>query len=188
MNGSRTAAKMNDAAKEYGGALFELALEEGMDGEILGEVRAIRALFEENREYVRLLSSPNIPKDERVRCLDQLLLGRVHPYTLNFLKIITERGHIPSVYGCFDEYEKLYYDTHGIIRAKAESAVELSESQKKRLTERLEALTGKQVELSCFVNPGLIAGVRLTVSNKLYEGSIRAKLTSIGESLASLTL
>ena len=179
---------MNDAAKEYGGALFALALDEGIDGEILSEVRMVRALFEENRDYIRLLSSPNIPKEERVRCLEQLLGGRVHPYTLNFLKLTTERGHIRSVYGCFDEYEKLYYDTHGIIRAKAESAVELTESQKQRLTERLEALTGKQVELSCLVNSALIAGVRLTVNNKLYEGSVRAKLASIGESLASLTL
>lgn len=179
---------MNNAAKEYGGALFELAHEEGVDEQILEEVRMIRTLFRENRAYIKLLSSPNIPKDERVRCLDQLLQGRVHPYTLNFLKIIAERGHIRSADECFDEYEKLYYDTHNIIRAKAESAVALSESQKKRLTERLEALTGKRVELDCSVNPALIAGVRLTVNNRLYEGSVKAKLESIGESLSSIMM
>jgi len=179
---------MNDAAKEYGSALFELAKEEGIDREILGEVRTIRTLFEETPAYVRLLASPNIPKEERILCLDQLLSGKVHPYTLNFLKIITERGHAAVVSGCFDEFERLYYETHGIIRAQAESAIALTESQKERLTARLAEVTGKQVELTCKVNPGLIAGIRLTVSNKLYEGSVKAKLAAIGENLASVTL
>lgn len=179
---------MNDAAKEYGGALFSLALEEGLDEALLREVRALRGLFLENGDYLRLLSSPNVPKEERTACLDQLLTGGAHPYLLNFLKLLVERGHIRSVTACFDEYERLYDETHDIIRARAESAVPLTESQKARLTERLERLTGKRVELFCSQDPSLLAGVRLTVNNKRYEGSVRAKLEAIGESLASVTL
>ncbi|MBE6598465.1 MAG: ATP synthase F1 subunit delta [Ruminococcaceae bacterium] len=179
---------MNDAAKEYGGALFDLAREDGLDGELLGEIRVIRDLFSENPGYVRLLSSPNIPKEERLHCLDDLLSGRAHPYILNFLKMLTERNHARSVLGCFNEYERLYYETHGIIRAKAESAVELTDSQKERLRERMEAMTGKKIELECTVNQTLIAGVRLTVNNRLYEGSVKAKLKAIGESLSSVTM
>ncbi len=179
---------MNDAAKEYGGALFELAHEEGIDKDILSEVRVIRELFKENPDYVKLLSSPNVPKDERLACIDGLLSERVHPYFLNFLKIITERNHIRSVFGCFDEFERLYYESHGIICARAESAVPLTESQKERITERLAAQFGAEIELSCTVDPSLIAGVRLIVNNKLFEGSVKAKLSAIGDSLDSITL
>ena len=179
---------MNDAAKEYGGALFELAHEDGIDKDILSELRVIRSLLEENPDYVKLLCSPNIPKDERLSCLDELLSERVHPYILNFMKIVTERNHARSLFGCFDEFEERYYETHGIIRARVESAVSLTESQKERIAEKLRNLTGSQVELSCTVEPSLIAGVRLTVNNRLYEGSVRAKLAAIGESLDSITL
>jgi F-type H+-transporting ATPase subunit delta len=92
------------------------------------------------------------------------------------------------VFGCFDEFEERYYETHGIVRAKAESAVPLTEEQKERLTARVEALTGKKAELSCTVDPTLIGGLRLTVNNRLYEGSVKAKLKEIGESLDSITL
>jgi len=179
---------MSDAAKEYGGALFELAMDDGIDGEILSQVRVIRSLLRENSGYINLLSSPNVPKEERLHCLDELLSGRVHPYILNFLKIITERNHARSVFGCFDEFEERYYETHGIVRAKAESAVPLTEGQKARLEARVQAQTGKQVELFCTVNPALIGGIRLTVNNRLYEGSVKAKLKEIGESLDSITL
>ena len=179
---------MSEAAKEYGGALFELALDDGIDGEVLPQLRVLRSLLLENPGYIHLLSSPNVPKEERLRCLDELLSGRVHPYILNFLKIITERNHIRKVFGCFDEFEERYYETHGIVRAKAESAVPLTEEQKERLTARVEALTGKKAELSCTVDPTLIGGLRLTVNNRLYEGSVKAKLKEIGESLDSITL
>ncbi len=179
---------MSDAAKEYGGAMFDLALDEGIDGEILSELRVLRTLFRENSSYIRLLSSPNVPKEERLSCLDELLSGRVHPYVLNFLKLVTERNHAGSLQGCFDEFEERYYDTHGIVRADVESAVPLTESQKERLTARVSAMTGKTAELVCTVNPALIGGVRLTVNNRRYEGSVKAKLDAIGESLDSVTL
>lgn len=179
---------MNGVAKEYGGALFALALEENADEPLLKETRAIRAIFEENPDYVRLLSCPDIPTEERLQSLDGALGGRVHPYVLNFLKILTERGRIRSVFECFDEYERQYYETRGVVRARAESAVALNDSQKRRLTERLEALTGKRIELHCAVNPELLAGIRLTVDNRLYEESARSKLKAIGDSLTSIAL
>jgi F-type H+-transporting ATPase subunit delta len=179
---------MSDAAKEYGGALFSLALDEGIDSRILSELRVIRSLFSENPGYIRLLSSPNIPKEERLSCLHELLSERVHPYILNFLKIITERNHVRSVFGCLDEFEDLYYETHGIIRAKAESAVPMTDDQRERLAARVASMTGKQVELDCTVNPALLGGVRLTVNNRLYEGSVKAKLREIGDRLDSVTL
>ena len=179
---------MSDAAKEYGGALFELALDDGIEGELLAQLRVISALLRENPRYIRLLLNPNIPKEERLSCLDSLLSGRTHPYVLNFLKIITERNHAESLLGSFDAFEERYYETHGIVRATVESAVPLTESQKERLKARVEGLTGKQAELACTVNPALIGGVRLTVNNRLYEGSVKAKLDAIGESLDSVTI
>ncbi len=179
---------MNDAAKEYGGALFELAIDEGVDEKILGELRVLRGLFRENPGYIGLLSSPNITKEERLRCLDELLSGRAHPYVLSFLKLLTERNHGRCAIACMDRYEALYYETHGILRATAESAVPLTEAQQERLRVRIEELTGAKVELTCSVDPSLIAGVRLVVNNRLYEGSVKAKLQAIGESLFSVTL
>ena len=87
-----------------------------------------------------------------------------------------------------DEYERIYCERYGIITADIQSAVPLSDAQKSRLREKLSALTGKTVELSCKVDPALIGGIRLTVNNTLFEGSVRAKLDQMRASLASLTI
>ena len=47
---------MTQAARVYGESMYALALEEGLTGEILEEMKVIRTLFQENPDYVHLLS------------------------------------------------------------------------------------------------------------------------------------
>jgi F-type H+-transporting ATPase subunit delta len=179
---------MSEAAKEYGRALADLAAEEKIEEQLLAETRAVRALFRENPGYARLLASPDVSKTERTSLLDDAFGGRVHPYLLNFLKIITERGYASWTVDFLAEYDRLYCERHDIVTAFVQSAAALSEEQSARLREKLCAVTGKNVELSCTVDPALIGGIRLTVNNTLFEGSVRAKLDQMRASLASLTI
>ena len=179
---------MSEAAKEYGRALADLAAEENIDAQILEESRALRAVLEENPAYVRLLCSPDIAKSERTALLDEAFGGRIHRHLLNFMKLITERGYAYQSAAFLREYENIYCERHGIVTADVQSAVPLSEEQKARLTAKLSALTGKTVELVCKVDPALIGGIRLTVNNTLFEGSVRAGLDQMRASLASLTI
>ena len=179
---------MSEAAKEYGCALADLAAEDGIEERLLGEVRAVRALYSEHPEYARLLSSPNVPKQERTALLEQAFSGRVHPCLLRFLKLITERGYAFNTVEFLAEYERLYCERHDILTAYVQSAVSLSEDQARRLQQKLCAVTGKNVELSCTVDPALIGGIRLTVNNTLLEGSVRAKLDQMRASLSTLTI
>lgn len=177
---------MKEIVKEYGGGLFELAVDEGLDGTLLCETRALRGLLEPS--YLRLLTTPGIPKTERVGLVAEALDGRVHPYLANFVKIMVERGSAYEIPGCFDEYERRYFQHHGIIRAKVESAVPLTDSQREKLTVRLEARTGKKIELTCVVTPDLLGGIRLSFDNRLLDDTARAKLKTIAGSLSGAVL
>ena len=53
---------MTETARIYGGSLYDLAAEENLTGEILGQMEQIRTLLRENPEYERLLSEPSIPQ------------------------------------------------------------------------------------------------------------------------------
>ena len=85
---------MTKTAKTYGGALYDLAKEEALCEGLLGQLQVIAAVFEETPEYRKLLLEPSIPKEERRKLLDDAWQGRVHPYVLNFLKILTEKGYM----------------------------------------------------------------------------------------------
>ena len=58
---------MTEFAKLYGGSLYDLAAEEGLDERILGELDETVSLLAANPDYLRLLATPSIPKKERCR-------------------------------------------------------------------------------------------------------------------------
>ena len=64
---------MTETAKMYGGSLYDLAAEEGLETRILGELDEVQQLLKQNPDYLRLLSTPSIPKKERCGLLDEAL-------------------------------------------------------------------------------------------------------------------
>ena len=81
---------MTKTAKTYGGALYQLAREEGCADRLLEELEAVDGILRSNPQYQRLTSLPSLGKEERRALLDEAFGGRVHPYLLSFLKILSE--------------------------------------------------------------------------------------------------
>jgi len=78
---------MTEVAKTYGGALYELSVEENTSAETLEELGAIRSLFLENPQFSKLLLTPTLQKEERLAVIDNTFGGKVQQNVVNFLKI-----------------------------------------------------------------------------------------------------
>ena len=134
---------MKDAAKIYGEALYELARSEELDGQLLPQLRGAAELLTGAPEYQYILSSPAISKAERTGLLDQAFSRQVHPYVLNFMKILCEAGAIRLLPGCLRSYERRYDQDHNILKARAVTAVEMTQEQQEALRQKLSAVTRK---------------------------------------------
>ena len=179
---------MTQAANTYGQALYDLAKDEGLGKTILEELNVLKGVFAENPQYSKLLSAPDIPKQERCGVLDEAFRGKVHPYVLNFMKILTEKGYIRQFPDCCDAYRGLYNEDNGILVVKAVSAIALSDVQVRKLTEKLSATTGKTVDLQCSVDPAELGGLRLSYGGKLVDGTVKTRLDAIGKLLKNTVL
>ena len=135
-----------------------------------------------------LLGSVGLPKPERCRLLDESLGGAVHPYLLNFMKILVEKGKIRTFPGCFSAYQQEYYRDHNILPVTAVTAIALSQSQVQRLTDKLHSITGKQILLSNEVEPALLGGVRLDYDGKQLEDSIALRMQNLRQLLKNTVL
>ena len=178
---------MSELSVEYGEALSSLAFEEHIEDEMLAQVREVFSAFEENPDYIRFLSAPNITRTERVGALDELLSDAL-PYLRSFLKMLVERGYALEIKDCLAEYEKLYFRNKNVSVAEVSSAVALSSDQKERLKAKLEKKLGKKLELKCTVLPELLGGVRIYVDGELFDGTVKGRLENIRETLADATV
>ena len=179
---------MTETARMYGGSLYDLAAEEGLEARILGELDEAVALFKANPDYLRLLSTPSIPKKERCGLLDEALRGQVHLYVLNFLKILCEKGTLRELSGCARAYRIRYNQAHGILEATAVSAVPLTEQQRAALHAKLESLTGKTIDLKTKVDAKVLGGIRLDIEGTELDGTVQNRLAALRRDIASVTL
>ena len=179
---------MTQIANNYGGALYELARDEGVSQRILDEISALSESFAAEPGFIQLMSTPSIPKQERCQIIDDSFRGNLHPYVLNFLKILTERGYIREFTGCCQVYRKRYNQDNGILPVTAVTAAPLDDKLRQKLANKLSQATGKTIDLSCRVDPQCLGGVRLDFDGKQVDGTVRRRLDDIRGILASTVL
>ena len=75
---------MTQVGTVYGEALYDLAGSEGLDQEILQQLKVLVEAFRAEPDYLRRRASPNLSKPERCGALDCSFQGKLHPYVLNF--------------------------------------------------------------------------------------------------------
>ena len=179
---------MSQIASVYAQALYTLAKDEGFDTQILEEMAVLQLSFTQEPGFLRLLSAPNISKEERCKILDDSFRDRVNPYLLNFMKILTEKGYARHFIDCCKAYKEQYNDDHGIITVTAVSAVLLSQEQKDKLSEKLSRITGKTIELQNRVDPEVLGGIRLDYDGKRVDDTVSHRLGSISALLKNTVL
>lgn len=179
---------MTETAKMYGGSLYDLAAEEGRQDLILEQLTQVRQLLSQEEEYIRLLSTPSIPKKERCALLDEAFGSQVDPYLLNFLKILCQNGTLGEFGGCVREYRNRYNADNGILEATAYTALALDERQTEALRAKLADVTGKTIQLTNKVDPSVLGGIRLMMDGTQLDGTVQNRLAAIRKNLANIVL
>ena len=133
---------MTQIARLYGSSMYDLAAEEQLTDTVLEQMQTIRQLFRENPDYVKLLSEPSIPKEERTKLLDTAFGTEAERYLVNFLKLLCERGILGEYSGCCEEFTRRYNVDHNIATAVVTSAVALTDEQMAALKDKLEKTYG----------------------------------------------
>jgi F-type H+-transporting ATPase subunit delta len=170
---------MTEVGSVYGEALYDLALSEGLSQSILQELDILRQSFETEPGFIKLLGTPSLTKQERCQVLDDSFRGKVHPYVLNFLKILTEKGYMRHFSHCCDAYRERYNRDNNILLVEAVTAIPLTPDQLERLTKKLIAITGKQIELRGRVDPNCLGGIRLDYDGKRLDDTVAHRLNAI---------
>ena len=100
---------------------------------------------------------------------------------LYYLKLLCEKGRITYFLESVDEYKALLDASEHISNAKIISAVELTESEKKKLIAKLELINKGKVAAEYFVDSTLLGGLIVEVDGRVMDGSLRHRLQEVKE-------
>lgn len=173
---------MTALEKEYGDALYSLAQEENCLDEALEGLSLAVSVFQENPGYLTLVQNPALPKEERLKLLDEAFTG-LHPYVRNFLKLLCERSALGLAAGALEQFKSLLYDARGIVPVEAISAVPLTGAQQEALRDKLCAKLGKTILLENKIDPSVLGGIKLRYQGKELDGTAAGRLSSLRRAL-----
>jgi len=179
---------MTEVGNVYGESLYELAKEENLTKLIGAQLAVLQTSYHQEPDFIRLLSSPNLTKAERCQILDDSFRGKVHPYLLNFMKILTEKGYMRYFSDCCDAYTDHYDQDNGILRVTAVTAVALNPGQTEKLTRKLNQITGKEIVLRNLIDSAVLGGVRLDYDGQRLDDTVSHRMDAIRDLLNKTVL
>jgi F-type H+-transporting ATPase subunit delta len=173
-------------AKRYAKALVELSEEKKTIDKTKADLDSFIAAVDSQPDMKKLFSSPVFTPENKKAVIKELAakLG-MQQTTQRFVEHLAETGRIRYVNDVHEAFLALLAErqnraTVQLTTATAVNAAELAEIKKK-----LEALTGKQVDINTRVEASLIGGAKAQVGSVIYDGTIRNQLNKMRHQLTN---
>jgi F-type H+-transporting ATPase subunit delta len=175
-------------ARRYAGALYEEAREAGVVEAVDDDVLMLRETLESNGELARFFESPVIPQEKKDDVVRELLSDRVEDLTLRFLRLLIRKDRETMTKPILDQYQSLRDDQRGILDAHVAVARPLADEDREAITETLEEKTGKSIRLHVEEDKELIGGIIIRIGDRVYDASVRNKLTNLHDRMRESSL
>jgi F-type H+-transporting ATPase subunit delta len=169
-------------ARNYAETLFELGEHTGK-AELYGElIDAVAGVVETTPAIRDMLMSPRVPKSEKSRLLGAGLKEAPKPFVL-FLQAVVRRGRGPLLRLIANEYAVLLDVKFNRLRAGVTLARTPEDALRRSIEAGLTKAFGKQVIASFSTDPQLLGGAVVRVGERVYDGSVRRRLTRLRRQL-----
>ncbi len=172
---------MTDTALCCADALFSIAAEAGREKEFEEALLALDDIFKNEKEYIKMLSDPNIDISDRLKCIDSAFSGRIPDEILVFLKILCKKRYLNIFSGCVGEFKKMYSDKTGELDVKIVGACSMTDEEKRKLESTLEKKFSRKIRALYEVDESLIGGFVVYADGGIIDASIKNKLKQIKE-------
>ena len=174
---------MEEIARVYAEALFEVAQDKGKLDEIHDQLGQVADAIAENRDLQVFLFSPYFSSAEKRDGIHRAVSGAEEELT-NFLELLAEKHRMPVIHRIRRDYDALWREERKLLPVHVTSAVELDDEVVRSLGERISEKTGRKVDLTARVEPDIIGGIVLRVGNSILDASIRNRLEQLRRQVA----
>jgi F-type H+-transporting ATPase subunit delta len=167
-------------AGRYASALFDLANEQNRLDEVDRDLGKFQALLGQSGDLRRLVKSPAFAAQEQQRALGAVMdWAAIGATTGNFLKVVARNRRLFAAEDMIDAFRGLLARHRGEVAAEVQSAVALSDQQLAALKAQLKSTFGKDVRLNAKVDPSLLGGLVVKIGSRMFDSSLRTKLSNL---------
>lgn len=171
-------------ARRYAKAVLATAIEQQLDDVVAKDLATVESVGASSSDFRAMMRSPIIDAQVKLAVLKDALGATINPLTMEFLKLIIEKGRGDLWREIVMEYRALLDDRKNIQRVRVTSAVELGAQERSQLESTLTARLKKTVVATYDTDPTILGGAVVRVGDQVLDGSIRHQLHVLKDKLA----
>jgi F-type H+-transporting ATPase subunit delta len=131
-----------------------------------------------------VLADPSLSAEKKLSILDAVCekIG-MYREVRNFIAVIMDHHRLHELQEILDEYHAVAEAGAGIAEAEVTSARELNHDDRQQLEFEISKLAVSRVSVTYKQDPTLIGGAVVRIGSTIYDGSVRAQLEQMKQSL-----
>jgi F-type H+-transporting ATPase subunit delta len=140
--------------------------------------------LDEVPELGRLLADREVDTTAKIDVLAKVLAGS-NVLVRNVAMLLAEKGRAGEIGEVHDEFEALLGDEERVLTVEVTTAEELTDVEFAAITADIERKSGRKVQASRSVEPGLIGGIVLQAGSMRLDASLRGQFDRLRQELGA---
>lgn len=168
-------------SKRYVQALFDSSKNNEQSELFEKALKEISNCFSENQEFKDVLLNPCVSNKEKLdfvkEAFDEYCKDDIF---VNFISELLEKGRIDCIKSISDEYTEIINSQKGELNIKIVTASTLDEKQIQDIVDKYKKLyNANTIKYEIELDESVIGGVKVIVGNKIYDSTLKTRLSQI---------
>jgi F-type H+-transporting ATPase subunit delta len=165
-------------ARRYATAVFQLAQEAGKIEAIQHDLHTFVEALDRDETVRRFFRSPVVDRKEKETIVAQAF-DKLDPIALHTVLLLIRKRRESLAETIVEQFDVLEREARGAQELRVVSARPLARNELDALVQRLSAAYRTKFDVTQSVDPSLIGGIRITMGDRLIDGTIAGRLDDI---------
>lgn len=175
-------AEIITIARPYAQAVFDLAREKNAFDEWSRTLELLSVIVADPR-MAAVIGNPSVLSDALANLIIEVSGNALSDQGRSLVRTLAENRRLQLVPEMRALYEAMRAEAEQIVQADVVSAFPLTEEQKKSIAGALSRRLGRQVQLTCETDEGLIGGAVIRAGDLVIDGSVAAHVNRLASAL-----
>ena len=165
-------------ARRYATAVFQLAQEAGKVQPVQHDLHTFVEALDRDETVRRFFRSPVVDRKEKETIVAQAF-AKLDPIALHTVLLLIRKRRESLAETIVEQFDVLEREARGAQELRVVSARPLAQNELDTLVQRLSAAYRTKFDVTQSVDPSLIGGIRITMGDRLIDGTIAGRLDDI---------
>ena len=160
----------------YAKSLLTLSNEFNKLEEVCSDMRFLRELCSDSKDFLMLLKSPIIKVDLKLSVLNKILNKNISDLSMSFIELVTKKKRESLLQDIANDFLNLYNEEKNITPVVLTTAVKIDDVLRKEVLSFIKKQGKENIELVEKVDASIVGGAIIKMGDKQLDTSVSSKI------------